>query len=238
MSLTSQHLGGTMARKKKRTWGPHDEVLIYVCSVLATIRAQRWEELADITTTFPRQVEGERILLDRPYSFLVWGSPDDGTYVHDGSTVLAVGRGAAPLMIGAAVGRAIGNSSRRAAAAAAAQPRWMTTEAGHLYVSTHGFYLGAPSGLHRWSWEHIDGASVPAPGFFDMQGQGANGPVNWRLGTHAAELLFVLWALVRHPQHPQMATESWLPTGWVGWAAHEHGKTVPGVTVPQRPLSP
>ena len=29
-----------------------------------------------------------------------------------------------------------------------------------------------------------------------------------------AELLFVLWALVRHPRHPQLGNGGWQPPGW------------------------
>lgn len=217
-----------MTRKAKRAWDPHDDVLLYTCGVLDTIRSQRWEALADLTTHFPRKIEGERILLDRAYHFYTWGSPGDGSYLHDSSTFLATGRGAVPLMLGHAVGRAVGNSGRRAAAAAAAVPRWMVTETGHLFVSTHGFYLQSPNGLLHWTWDSIDGASVPAPGMFEMQGQSASGPVNWRLGTHAAELLFVLWSLVRHPEHPQFVSQTWLPAGWANWAAQQ-GKRPLGV---------
>lgn len=220
-----------MAHKKNvRVWGPYDDVLLYTCSVLHTIRQRRWDDLADIRTHFRPHAEGERILLDRAYTVLGWGAPGDGSYTHDSSTVLATGRGAVPFMVGHGIGQAIGNRSRRSAAAAAAMPRWMPTGGGHLFVSTHGFYLHASNGLHRWEWAAIDGAALASPGLFDLQGRSENGSVHWQLATHAAELLFVLWALVQHPDHPQLASHTWLPLGWAAWA-EEHGRTPPGIPV-------
>lgn len=219
-----------MARQQQqRSWTAYDDVLMYTCAVLSTIQERRWDDLADVTTHFPLQVEGERVLLEQPFRLLTWGAPGTGTYHRNDSTLIATGRIGVPLMFGHAVGRAVGNSHRKAAAAADAVPRWTPTDEGQLFVSTHGFYLHATNGLHRWGWESIDGAGIAGPALVQIQGQATTGPVNWQLSTHAAELIFILWALVRHHDHPQLVTESWLPAGWAAWAHHTVGKTPPAV---------
>jgi hypothetical protein len=55
---------------------------------------------------------------------------------------------------------------------------------------------------------------------------GSHGPISWILESHWAELAFVLWAIVRNPQHPQIIDGSWLPQHWAQWAG-------PGYPPPQ-----
>jgi hypothetical protein len=89
-------------------------------------------------------------------------------------------------------------------------------------VSTHGFYLQTQSaGLLPWSWGALVSAAMTARSSVHLQGLTAHGKgVSWLLRTPWAELVFVLWALARHPQHPQLLTGSWLPPGWVEHARH------------------
>lgn len=63
-------------------------------------------------------------------------------------SLIATGRGALPAMAVFSAGQAMGNSRRRAAAAAASVPRWRTIDTGAVFVSTHGFYLQTHKGLH------------------------------------------------------------------------------------------
>lgn len=221
-----------MAKRPTRVWGPHDDVLIYTCDLLDIIQHQRWESLPQLASHFRPQVEGERLLLDRPFARREWRALGDGTYYRSSGGFFATGRGALPLMLGFAAGQAIANSNARRQAAAAAQPRWAYADAGHLFVATHGFYMQTGRGLYRWGWDAIDGASVEAPGVVQVQGRSVNGPVHWQLETHAAELVFVLWTLARHQDHPQLVTDTWLPRGWVAWAAHQQGRMPRAVRVP------
>ena len=45
----------------------------------------------------------------------------------------------------------------------------------------------------------------------------------WAIASDWAELVFVLWALARHPRHPQLINGEWLPPGWLEHAeAFQH----------------
>ena len=52
-----------------------------------------------------------------------------------------------------------------------------------------------------------------------VNGRSSRGPLTWRAVTDCAELLVVLWAINGHPQHPQLVDGSWMPAGWIPWAA-------------------
>ncbi len=43
-----------------------------------------------------------------------------------------------------------------------------------------------------------------------------------------AELIFITWAIARHPRHPQLVSGGLFPPGWAGHAAaHHHGVPPP-----------
>jgi hypothetical protein len=60
---------------------------------------------------------------------------------------------------------------------------------------------------------------MAAPAAVQISGEGANGPISWLLSSDWAELIFVSWALARHPRHPQLLSGGWLPPGWANHAA-------------------
>ena len=75
-------------------------------------------------------------------------------------------------------------------------------------------------------------ASMVAPESIHFSGQSSTGPVSYLVSSEWAELIFVLWALVRHPSHPQLIAAGWLPPGWIDHA-NRHGQPVaPGLLPP------
>ncbi len=95
----------------------------------------------------------------------------------------------------------------------------MASDHGHVFVTTHGFHLQTMGGLYQWTWDAVTAMNVVGFGIVELHGESSNGPVHWLLHTYAAELLFMLWAMARHPRHPQVVSNTWLPPHWVGWAA-------------------
>lgn len=145
----------------------------------------------------------------------------DGSYVHSNTVAFGTGGVGLAMLAGSLAGSAIGNANRRAQAAAAAQVTWRHQLTGAITVTNMAFYLQDHTGLFRWDWDSIDLMQVAAFNVVVMQGRSEDGPITWRLTTHWAELVFVLWALNRHPQHPQLANWGWVPANWVEWAANQ-----------------
>ena len=222
-----------MVRKSIRSWGPYDTALWHTCAVLAAVRANRLEGLPQIGVPFAMQMGGcdERIFGSGEMVLSEWDAPGDGSYQHSGGFFMATGKGGLALTAGVAGMQAIGNASRRRRAAAAAQPRWLPVDHGLIHVGTHGYYLQTPNGFHPWNWESLDSAQVVDMAKVWLQGRSVNGPVSWLIDSHFAELTFVLWALARHPRHPQLIDGSWLPPNWAPWAA-DQGYPLPHIEVP------
>lgn len=141
----------------------------------------------------------EKILAHGPFELLAWQAPGDGSYMHSNGMVVATGRGGLAMMAGFAAVQAIGNSSRRRDAAPMSQPRWTPIDHGTLAIGNFGIHL----------------ASLTGPGQLSIDGVAANGPVKWILNSHWAELVFMLWASVCNPSHPQMTGRTWLPQDWM-----------------------
>lgn len=143
----------------------------------------------------------------------------DGSYLHASTVAYGTGRVGLALLAGSLAGSAIGNAHRKAQAAAAAQVKWRPELAGSVIVTNLGFYLQDYTGVVWWNWESIDLLQVAGFNLLLMQGNSANGVVTWRLTGNWVELIFVLWALNRHPNHPQLLDGSWVPAHWTEWAA-------------------
>jgi hypothetical protein len=136
-----------------------------------------------------------------------------------GSTVLATSGG-----FGFALGvatYAIANANRQAQAAADATPMWRPAFGGSVVVTSQGFYLLDDAGKLDWDWDSIDLMQVVGFSCVVMQGQSAAGPVTWRITSDWAELIFVMWAMARHPRHPQLLDRSWIPARWPEWAEQQ-----------------
>lgn len=89
-------------------------------------------------------------------------------------------------------------------------------------------YLRYPSVL-QWQWSDLTSATMVGPGSMHLTGRSVNGEVSWLLESDWSELAFILWALERHPAHPQLLGGGWLPPGWVHWAAFHHHPIPTGV---------
>lgn len=228
-----------MARKPKppaRTWVAYDDALAFTVAVKDAIENERYEDLPSLPTNFPPEAPGERVLLARSFSLSTYRALGDGSYQAGGVFVGGTGAVGMGLIAGSLIGTAIGRSAAKQRAAANAVPRWVVDEAGMLHVSTHALYFGSSHGLGRWHWDSLTGVNVIAPGQIQVQGNSRTGTVNWIIHSEAAELAFVMWALARHPQHPQLVSGTWLPPGWAAWAAYQRPHA--GSQRPIRPLPP
>lgn len=143
----------------------------------------------------------------------------DGSYVHSSTIAFGTGPGGWALAAGSIAGSAIANANRRARALADARVTWRPEFGGGITVTNRGFYLQTQTGIHRWTWDSIDLMQIEDFNVLVLQGRSTGGPVTWRMVSHWSELVFLLWAGTRHPQHPQFAAQSWVPTGWTEWAA-------------------
>lgn len=198
-------------------WDERDEALWATAEIGLLLAQGRIGERRPAGTPFaPTLAPGEEcVYAFSPFALHDYRSPGDGSYIHNSGTVLAVGRGAVPLMLGAAVGQAMGNASRRKRAAAMSQPQWMQIDGGTLSVGSHGFYLHTPTSLLTWGWGSISLMTLVGPGHVQIMGDSQNGPINWILQSNLAELVFLLWATVRHPGHEQLTGRAWLPQEWI-----------------------
>jgi len=87
------------------------------------------------------------------------------------------------------------------------------------YMRNDGFFFATgPLGLALTA-----AAAVGKAAGNSFQGQSEAGPISWILVSDWAELLFVTWALLFHPRHPQLLSGAWLPPGWLDrCAAHAY----------------
>ncbi|KGJ75147.1 hypothetical protein GY21_09905 [Cryobacterium roopkundense] len=146
-----------------------------------------------------------------------------GNGSYDRSSTFAWGTGVFGLALaaGTLAASAASNASRRNQAAADAQLAWRPLFGGTLFVTNGGFYIQTMQGLFPWSWEAIDLMQVVGFNMIILQAQSTSGPITWRLTSEWAELVFVLWALRRHPSHPQLRDGTWLPENWLPWATEQ-----------------
>lgn len=220
------------AEEEDPAWGYFDDALMYSCHVVAALRSGRADLLtARIGVQFaPCLGSGEQILAQGTFVLSEFRAPGNGVYSHSSGVFFATGRGGLALtglFMGA---QAVGNASRRSRAAADSVPRWLDVDRGSLTLSTHGFYLQSGLGYRTWGWDSITAADMVAPDRVHLDGQSTDGPVRWVLTSPWAPLLFALWCLARHSQHPRFLTNTWLPHGWweramaeghrpaIGWA--------------------
>ena len=205
-------------------WSQHDSALWHTVDILAAWLTGSIQQRPQVLTPFALAGgENEQVLVEGGYELYEYVALGDGSYAH--STTLVGGSGFLGLALaaGTLAGSAMGNARRRAEAQRNAAERWHPTDRGQLFVSTHGFYLSNQYGLRPWTWAGIDAATVVGPTGVHVQGRGWGGtPISWIVRADWAELLFVMWALARHRQHPQLLTGGWLPPGWTE-RAQRHG---------------
>lgn len=221
-----------MARKKQLSsdsgWTARDEALWSTAEMGVLLRQNRLKQRRRTPVPFAMQnAPDETPYAHGSFRLLSFQAAGDGSYSYNGSSLLATGRGAVPMMLGFAAVRAAGNASRRKRAAAMAQSRWMVIDTGTLTVSDHGFYLHTPTAIHAWNWGSIQMATLMGPGSLQLLGQSDQGPINWILESDWAELVFLFWATVRCPDHTQLLGRTWLPEDWVT-RAFVHAQTGSG----------
>lgn len=195
------------------TISSHDEFLWHTLSINARLDAGRYETIPTLQVMFA-PMANDLVWGAAFFNLYSWGAPGNGSYVRDNGFFFATGGLGLALTAGTALARAAGNRSRRRQAEANAAPRWLHIDQGTVYVSNLGFYLAAPNGLHTWTWEAVTSMQMLHPGQASLTGTSNNGPIHWLLATDAAELIFTLWARVRHPNHPQLTSRAWLDLGW------------------------
>ncbi len=201
-----------MAQQQPGAPTEHNVALWFTECIVETLRARRFDELQPVASPFPPALgAGEVMLAEGPFELSTFRAVGDGSYVQRSAAVLPIGGGGLGLAAGALVAQGVVNRRRRAAAAAAATPRWVVDDGGMLWVATHGFYLQTARGLYPWPWQSIASAELFGPGQVHLHGTSDGGQISWIIGSKWAELLFALWAMVRHPCHPQFVTGTWAP---------------------------
>lgn len=198
------------------TWTWFDDALLHSCYVVSAFRDGRPDlVVSDISASFPPSLgQHERLLVHGAFSLSDHQAAGDGTYMHDSGFFFASG-GAGLAVTGVVAGaRAIGNASRRARAAQDAVPRWIEIDRGSIIVGTHGFYLQSALGHREWGWDSITLADMVGPDHVHLVGVSTTGPVSWIVSSPWSPLLFALWCLARHPEHPRFVSGGWLPPGW------------------------
>jgi hypothetical protein len=203
-------------------WSEHDSCLWHTCRIVAaTVDGSLSQIPPQPTSLTPRFDPAlEVMLVNGTFSLNTWGSAGGGVERSTGFFV-ATGRAGLTVTAGHMGAQAMSNARRKRQAAADETPRWMQTQWGSLHVSTHGFYMNAAGGLFPWDWPAIDEGRMVGPGLLEFQGESDAGPVRLQLASYWAELCFALWALARHPRHPQFVAGGWLPPNWVTWAAEQ-----------------
>lgn len=226
-----------MGKKNTKTSGPppwtqRDEVLRYTC-YLATMLAGGHDlsRTPEVLAPFPAvNADDERLWAVGQFILSDFRALGDGSWQVNTPMVFGTGAVGVGLVAGSLIGGAVAKSRARAAAQAAAVPRWVPVTQGSLYVSSYGFYMYTPQVL-RWHWSAITSASIVAPATLHFTGESVDGPISRLLQSDYAELVFVSWALDQHRQHPQLVTGGWLPQGWLHHADF-HGRqpdAVPGL---------
>ena len=108
-----------MVQKSPRpTWTDRDSALWHTCEIAVDlangiIPRPRLEVVASFPPQFGRD---EEFLASGPFELFDFHAPGDGTYMHSGSFFFATGAAGLAATAAVAVGRAIGNGSRRRAA--------------------------------------------------------------------------------------------------------------------------
>ena len=145
--------------------------------------------------------------------------PGGGSRPRSVPIIVGAGPVGLALAVGSLAARVAANSARHSRAALDAHPAWRPDFSGTLIVTTHGFVIQTAAGLQHWLWDSVDLMQVTGFNSAILQGRTDAGPVTWRLTSEWTELVFALWALRRHPSHPQLLDGSWLPANWLPWAA-------------------
>ena len=197
-------------------WNDRDRALLHTCTIGATIvRQHGLESIAEVIASFPTTLgPDEPLWACGAYIAYEHCALGDGTYYKSNTVVAGTGPLGLGLLAASLTGSAISNSRAKNQAAADATPRWVPAHSGDIYIGPRGCYFQNPKVL-PWGWDDIEESSMIEPGVVRWVGRSTAGQVAWLVQSGWAELVFLLWALNRHPRHPQLADGSWLPDGWI-----------------------
>ncbi|MFF6903714.1 hypothetical protein [Streptomyces hydrogenans] len=194
-------------------WTVLDECLWHTCEIVADVVQGQLDRRPLVATVAPLSSD-DRALVTGPGRSSIWRALGDGSYHHTSAFAM----GSPAFVVGSLLGAAIGNSSRRAAAARDAQPRWVAGDPGELTVSRMGAFImhpGRPINSTLLYWSGLDSIDLVAPDVFHTHFVNTHGaPVTLRVATPWASLMFVLAALARFPAHPRLLERGWLPPGF------------------------
>ncbi|MFF6888627.1 hypothetical protein ACFY9F_36235 [Streptomyces sp. NPDC012421] len=194
-------------------WTALDEYLWHTCEIVADVVQGQVDRRPLVATVAPLP-PGDRALVTGPGRSFRWMALGDGSYHH--TNAFAVGSPA--FVIGSLLGNAVGNSSRRAAAARDAQPRWVAADPGEVTVSRMGAFIihpVKPTDSVFLYWSGLDSIDLVAPDVFQTHFVNTSGTgVALRVATPWASLMFALAALARFPAHPRLVERGWLPPGF------------------------
>ena len=160
----------------------------------------------------------EHMVASGPCRIIIWDAPGDGSYNSVGVPMLFTGTANSTGIaygVGAAAGSMAVNLLGKRRAQQDSQQRWMDyIPHGTATVSTHGFYVESQEhGLLTWSWGLFDSVEWIGPNAVEMLMQLEEGTVRLRFLSDWAELAFISWVEVCHPQHPGKYT--WFTPEWV-----------------------
>ncbi|MBK0331711.1 hypothetical protein I8D64_09875 [Brachybacterium sp. MASK1Z-5] len=195
------------------TWTARDAILLRTAQIIYAVEHDEFHVVDGLPVEFA--VAGtypdNRIVLAAPSALHSYQALGDGTYQQDSSMFFTTGGLGLAMTAGHLAGQAMGNSRRRAAAAEAATERWRHIDGGMAYVNQYGIYLATPTDILPWPWDAIVSAKMVNRRQFAMIGDSSDrGRVRYIFESDAAELMFAFWAMVRQPQHPQLAQRVWL----------------------------
>jgi hypothetical protein len=222
-------------------WTQRDDALLYTCRLAnLMITGGDLSGIPEVIAPFPPGLPGERLWAAGPFRLSDWRALGDGSWeLPPGQPFKApglTGTGLAVAELVPGVGLAAGVARRvvmarhlQREAEADAIPRWVPLSEGLLFSSVYGFYLQTSTGVYPWPWEGITSASLTGPGSLRVTVKNGSGSA-WLLESDWSELIFVTWALARHPKHPDLVN-GWLPPGWVDHARAWHRHVPAPVTV-------
>ncbi len=200
-----------------RSWLPSDTALWHTCRIVSEVMAGRVPE-HQIDTLFPvgpgtHVLATGNLRVDGVYAL------GDGSYQKGGIVAAGTGGLGLAMLAGSLAYSANATAKARAQAEADARVQWRPLWDSVVFVSNNGILIQKVDGIFPWLWTDIILMQVAAYNVVIMQGQSSDGAVTWALKSEWSELIFALWALNRHPNHPQLRDGSWLPDGWLPWAA-------------------
>lgn len=215
-----------MADRQKRrvpeeSWSPQDQAMYLTCLIIDDIIHRRVPAIR--AQTMFAMKPGSAAFVSGPTRVDELRAAGDGSYSRSGGFVFGTGTLGMALVAGSLIGNAVSNNRARNQAMANAQVTFRHQFDGTLFACNDGWIFHTAQGVYNWDFGSVGAMQVIAPNTVLMQGQSDRGPLTWRIISPYAELIFVLWALERHPQHPQLVDGSWLSSEWIAFA-RSHGR--------------